>query len=270
MKYRIFLAKLLIFFCLVAETIQIDEELVSTGLDDLTPEPRILGGFTAAADQFPYVVSVRVNGDHICSGTIISQKYILTAAQCVYSLLPSFLSVRAGSVNRTSGGVVVGVATVNVHPDFLDYNNDIALLKIDTKLNYSNVIQPIPLAGVDVPDEAPVTIAGWGRVREAGTKPELLQYSRSLRTYSNENCTRIFGKVAPSILCLFKSYGYGICGGDAGGPAVYRGILVGIASYHTSNCGVAVPDGFTKISYYKDWIAENSCIHSNGAATVPN
>lgn len=168
-------------------------------------------------------------------------------------------------MNRTSGGVVVSVTQIISHPKFLDYNNDIALLKLETPLNFTDLIQPIPVAGVDVPDGVGVNIAGWGRLSEHVGQPEILRYNRALRTLSNEDCSRIAGPVSPSILCLAKSQGNGICGGDAGGPAVYNGVLIGIASYHLTTCGANTPDGYTKVSYYKDWIGENTC----SGTTVP-
>lgn len=180
---------------------------------------------------------------------------------CIYifSLLPHFLTVQAGSVNRTDGGVVVNVSQILSHPNFLDYNHDIAILKLETALEFNNLIQPIPVATVDVPVSVDVNIAGWGRLGEHIPQPEILKYSRALRTISSEDCESEIGPVSPSILCLAKSLGNGICGGDAGGPAVYKGLLVGIASYHLRTCGANTPDGYTKVSYYKDWIGENTC-----------
>ncbi|XP_018800584.1 PREDICTED: serine protease SP24D-like [Bactrocera latifrons] len=261
MNCRIFYGKLLVVLALlVAKTVQSDDVAAAKRTTlELVPTPRILSGSDALPGQFPYVVSVRVGGQHICGGTIISQKSVLTAAHCVYSLLPHFLTVQAGSVNRTGGGVVVNVTQVLSHPNFLDYNNDIAILKLETALPYSNLIQPIPVATIEVPDDVGVNIAGWGRSGEHNVQPEILKYSRALRTISNEECARDIATVSPSILCLAKNSGNGICGGDAGGPAVYKGVLVGIASYHLSVCGANTPDGYTKMSYYKDWIAENSC-----------
>lgn len=48
----------------------------------ITPE-KVLGGSDAQDGQFPYQVSLRIGGSHVCGGTIISDNFILTAAHCV-------------------------------------------------------------------------------------------------------------------------------------------------------------------------------------------
>lgn len=37
----------------------------------------------AKPGQFPYHVSIRIRGRHICSGALITNNYVLTAARCV-------------------------------------------------------------------------------------------------------------------------------------------------------------------------------------------
>lgn len=57
------------------------------------PTYKIIGGTTADVNQFPYQVSVQFQFQsqqkHICSGSILSAEWIITAAHCITEV-PSF------------------------------------------------------------------------------------------------------------------------------------------------------------------------------------
>jgi secreted trypsin-like serine protease len=59
----------------------------------------VVGGEIAAAGQFPWMVSIRELRDgplfHYCGGSILSENWVLTAAQCC-DTLPRFYHVVAG------------------------------------------------------------------------------------------------------------------------------------------------------------------------------
>lgn len=47
------------------------------------PSNRIWGGEETAKNSFKFVASVRLDGAHICGGSIIGSRSILTAAHCL-------------------------------------------------------------------------------------------------------------------------------------------------------------------------------------------
>ena len=46
-------------------------------------DSRIIGGSDAAEGQFPYQVSLKLYGRHICGGSVIAANWVITAAHCV-------------------------------------------------------------------------------------------------------------------------------------------------------------------------------------------
>lgn len=47
------------------------------------PNEYIFGGKIVKNNDFPFIVSLRLNGFHYCAGTIINDQWILTAAHCL-------------------------------------------------------------------------------------------------------------------------------------------------------------------------------------------
>ena len=45
---------------------------------------RIIGGEEAENHEFPWAVALLEGGWHVCGGSVISDRYVLTAAHCVY------------------------------------------------------------------------------------------------------------------------------------------------------------------------------------------
>lgn len=166
----------------------------------------------------------------------------------------SALSIRAGSVDRLSGGVVVKVSKVVVHEDFL---NDVGVLVLQNVLSYSSTIRAIPLATVDTPVGANVLISGWGHLSTGGVTPQYLQWN-TLSALSQANCQSATRMYTSSLVCLAHSEGNGACQGDSGGPGIYNGEIVDIAGFVIGGCGSTNPDGYAKVFYHRDWIVKNA------------
>uniref|UniRef100_A0A1I8NEJ2 Uncharacterized protein n=1 Tax=Musca domestica TaxID=7370 RepID=A0A1I8NEJ2_MUSDO len=226
-------------------------------------QPRILGGNRASEGQFPHQVLVRSTSGTVCGGSIISEYYILTAAHCVTYGSPPIkestgsIIVKAGSTQLARGGQMLRVSKIIVHPDYDDSENDIALVKLEKPLKFSETIKPISLAEEDPPEGASVTVSGWGNVRDGGLKSRDLLFT-TLTAMSHKNCNELLGYAPISLLCLAHRSGNGACEGDSGGPAVYNGKLVGVANVVYEACGSAYPDGYARVSYYRDWIVLNA------------
>ncbi|KYN05948.1 Serine protease 42 [Cyphomyrmex costatus] len=48
---------------------------------------KLVNGIPTSIQEYPHCVSLRNNNNHLCGGSIIDSRYILTAGHCVASLL---------------------------------------------------------------------------------------------------------------------------------------------------------------------------------------
>merc|ERR1712045_72077 len=63
-------------------------------------DSKIIGGSEAPKHEFPWQISLRNLGSHICGGSIINKNQVITAAHCVEGSSPVFDSVVAGAHKR--------------------------------------------------------------------------------------------------------------------------------------------------------------------------
>ena len=101
---------------------------------------RIVGGETAGTSTWGWAVSLSINRNSLCGGTILSSEWILTAAHCVDTVQASQITVYAGSNIKYAGQSRIGSRLI-VHPSYntVTKENDIALLKLDRPLTMSDL-----------------------------------------------------------------------------------------------------------------------------------
>lgn len=80
----------------------------------------------------------------------------------------------------------------------------------------------------------------------------------------DEECKAIYkegnpwGTILEDMVC-YGEPGKGSCGGDSGGPVLVDGVQVGVVSWGVNYCGGPVyPSVGSRVSFYLDWIKENS------------
>lgn len=167
------------------------------------------------------------------------------------------MSIRAGSLDRFSGGVLINVKEVQVHENYTSFWNDVALLHLERPLIFSSQIQAIPLATDETPAGSPVIVSGWGRLVTGGDVPRTLQWN-TLSAITKRSCGLSIGVYRDNMLCLAHESGNGACNGDSGGPAILNGEIVGIAGFVVGGCGSSSPDGYAKVFYHRDWIIQHA------------
>lgn len=217
---------------------------------------RIVGGTAASPNQFPHQVALLRSGSLSCGGSLVTAKWVLSAAHCVYSgnqvVQPSALTVLAGTVNLDQGGTRRSVQRIIPHERYGNFRNDVALLELQQAYQLSNSIAPIALRRSAVPGGSSVIISGWGRLSNNGPIPRTLQYNR-VTAMSALDCQLNTG-FRSGLLCLRSPANNGACNGDSGGPAVFNNELAGVANFVINGCGTTAPDGYAKVSDFVQWI----------------
>ncbi|KAL0124387.1 hypothetical protein PUN28_006309 [Cardiocondyla obscurior] len=225
-------------------------------------DPQIVNGTNAVIGAHPYMVSLRLNNNHFCGGSIIHKRYVLTAAHCLTQFKDSSnlenVTIHAGTNFLSKPGYVYKPEAAIVHPKFnlLLIRNDVGLFRLTTDIEYNLLVKPIPIAKTNsalVGDRCFLT--GWGTLEYRGQIPDRLQKLK-LKIYSQVKCKIAFLNVKPSHICAFSKNGQGACHGDSGSPLIANGVQVGIASF-VRPCAVGYPDVYTRVSSFANWIAEH-------------
>ncbi|XP_047520905.1 chymotrypsin-2-like isoform X2 [Pieris napi] len=135
--------------------------------DDI--QTRIVGGQDAPEGLAPYQVSMRVKNSqfknlHFCSGAIINERWILTAAHCRVGYDFRYVTVVVGTNLLSSGGDSYPVESFVDHEGFdtKTFFDDIALLKVSKDIQFNDKVQPIQMATSNTPVGTQCLHTGWG------------------------------------------------------------------------------------------------------------
>ncbi|XP_041971604.1 phenoloxidase-activating enzyme-like [Aricia agestis] len=246
---------------------------------------KIIGGEPTGIDQYPWLVLLEYAGGILgCGGSLISSRFILTAAHCVDSINGKPQIARLAEYNITSypidvvevegGGedqienIFIPVESVMKHPGFSRRNlqHDIGLVKLSQDVVFSDFIKTVCLPTRDyVPEftaSTNFTVAGWG---DDPSKTEFYDVKKEVDVpyVPMSKCRNtITTDLIDNQICAGGEEGKDTCKGDSGGPLLHlinqtTYIAVGVVSFGPKSCGTrGQPAVYTHVYKYLDWIAK--------------
>ncbi|XP_030556490.1 transmembrane protease serine 9 [Drosophila novamexicana] len=223
---------------------------------------RLLGGDEVAPGQYPWFARIayrnRTNNriSYRCSGSLISNNYVLTAAHCVVNLVSDLqiFQVRIGddvsgaqdcspTAANCSRPNIFDIVSVLVHPNYDQpkYANDIALLRLNNSLsNFTPICLPLnsTAALADRLIGQMGVVAGWSTKMESmllksNTSSSPASSTASVRfirlpIVNTTSCAITYATlsenfqqpivITPSHLCAQGQPMKDVCRGDSGGP----------------------------------------------------
>ncbi|XP_060523213.1 LOW QUALITY PROTEIN: transmembrane protease serine 9-like [Cylas formicarius] len=238
---------------------------------------RIVGGVPVDIRNFPYQVAILRNGAQICGGTLISARWVVTAAHCLDSeIITSVtqLNVRVGSTVHNSGGQRIAAQSYRLHENYrlrqVDY--DIALIYLASAVTSPNAAAiALDPATRDYSAGEVTTISGWGDLWEGARQGSLTLQAVQVPVVSRTSCRNIYGSVITSrVWCAGTAAGGGrrdSCQGDSGGPAIVAGRFAGVVNFGAGCARPGLPGVYASIPFYRNWIRTHSGICPNPQRT---
>ena len=241
---------------------------------------RIVGGEPVDYPrQLHFLVSLQTRrGEHFCGGSLISKRWILTAAHCTQGTVGL---VRVGVHDRLDAASDECVQTRNVarvinHPQYngMTLENDVSLLELDADVEG---YEEVTLAGAaDSGLESagvPLTVAGWGTTSEGGSLSDV-PMRVDVPVVSHAQCEVAYGAgaIADGMLCAgYDGGSKDSCQGDSGGPLFDEGrnVLLGIVSWGEGCAREGRPGVYSRVSTYKSWVCSSAGVGCDGTSPGP-
>ncbi|XP_067866105.1 suppressor of tumorigenicity 14 protein homolog isoform X2 [Heterodontus francisci] len=229
---------------------------------------RIIGGSGTRDGDWPFQVSLQINGNHICGATLVACRWILSAAHCFRSRTGENWTAVFGLrfLDQPNNREVQhrAIKKIIIHPRTFSFDYDVALLELEHPVQYTDFVQPacLPAATASFTSGRRCIIIGWGTTEENGSPSnELLQ--TEVKVFNNSQCQMVMPKITKQMICAgFLEGGRDACQGDSGGPLLCQDesssawMVAGIVSFG-AGCGRPNQLGvYARTTAFREWIGE--------------
>ncbi|XP_010793417.1 transmembrane protease serine 4-like isoform X2 [Notothenia coriiceps] len=229
-------------------------------------QDRVVGGSDAFIEDWPWQVSLQQGGQHSCGGSLVSPRWVITAAHCFTGSkkeLSRWRVVSGRTYIGTLGGSYVDRIILNANYDPARNDYDIAMMRLSSPISVGVSRKPVclPPKAFSLPSQASMSVTGWGYLEEKGKVSPTLQKA-SIPLIERRKCAspKVYGSsITQRMICAgFLDGGVDACQGDSGGPLVYftssQWHLVGVVSWGVGCARERKPGVYSNVEEMLNWI----------------
>ncbi|KAF6211776.1 hypothetical protein GE061_012291 [Apolygus lucorum] len=242
--------------------------------------------------EWPWLAAILLENDRglefHCSGNLLTEKHVITAAHCVktrfgHQYSPRHFAVYFGKYDLTRWGEedsqVRNVENVIIHPDYLRkiFSSDLAVFVLEEAVELNDFVRPV-CVWREGPELLPLVgtvgaVVGWGK------HPSRRMFNAAPRMFhlpivDQEQCLRsrrdYFYVTSGKTFCAGLRNGTGPCNGDSGSgmvlPRTYgdnqtvwflRGVIsLSLLDPYKQTCDLSNYLVFTDVAKFTEWISE--------------
>ncbi|XP_063537489.1 transmembrane protease serine 11D-like [Cydia strobilella] len=220
-------------------------------------ESRVFNGNLLRPGEHGYLVQLDIDSIYKCSGSIISERWILSSAHC-FSFPVNIVNVfqKAGT-GRNRHIATVSSKRIIIHSDYVHHSNeianrdnDIALLKTTKAIRFNEKIWAIKIAKKSPSIGQSAVIAGYGDNESKQLLPK----------YGIVRVTQCPYHVVEHLVCSFDKVRAG--NADSGGALTWQDTLVGVISasctdadkLDVENCTTVYANVAAHYNWITDWM----------------
>ncbi|XP_008192458.3 trypsin-7 [Tribolium castaneum] len=195
------------------------------------PPAKVTVNSAIPIQEAPYQVSILISRKYACSGVIINELFILTAAECVDGVPEADVTVRIGSKYVDRDGEIIQVTKITKHPMYTaaSPDNNIAVLELLNRIEFKDYVAVVGFSSTEWPMGTEGLATGWKPIDGETPVPVLKRTTMKIvphkacepKKYNQKNMICV-GSLQPMLeTCLWRS----------GSPLVVHNIVVGIFNF---------------------------------------